>query len=325
MFNRLAPRGYPAVPDLVIGGSAAVSVLADNNFSTTNHIRFVESLSERLCIDLSATLSVMRVLPLWADEKEHSDLRRETAKFLNEDSSHKLKRTSGRIGNIINEKFSNPQIDLLEVVRCSVDTFMYEITGVPPSAKSLADMPSIFSSNLGVSARLRLESVLREQIALLGILFPSESDRQRMIRIGQWTMGRDALVGMLCLSLYHFLADLNGRNLNSKGLPVMPTHTSIPAIGRVAKNDNTITGCPVSSGALIECRLDTLTHAPEQLRRHFFGVGSHVCLGRTLALDFISVFCEKLTGLDCSLVPVEFELLKHDVFDMPKVFVVQKK
>ncbi len=325
MLNRLKPRGYPAVPDLVIGGNDAISVLADSNFSTTNHIRFVEALSERLRIDLSATLSVMRVLPLWADEKKHIDLRRETAQFLNEGSNLKLMRASSRIDRIMDEKLIGSQIDLLDVVRSSVDVFVHEITGVPPIEKSLEDMPSVFSSNLGISARLRLECALREQIALMGGLFPNETDRQHLIRIGQWAMGRDALVGMLCLSLHHFLVDIKGKNLNLTSLPVMPTHTSIPAIGRIAKDDNSVAGCPVSSGALIECRLDTLSHAPERLHRHFFGAGSHVCLGRTLALDFISIFTEKFSALDFSLVPVRFELLRHDVFDIPQVFVVRKK
>ncbi len=197
---------------------------------------------------------------------------------------------------------------------------MEEITGIPRPDGDLSSIPSIFSSNLGVAARRRLEASLKHHLALARNLFPEEPPERHALRVGQWSMGRDPLIGTLGLSLHHHIISLEGAPLNVRRLPSVPTHTGVPAIGRIASTAQTVAGCPVAAGALIECRLDSLTGRPAGERRHFFGAGPHLCLGRPLALAFWECAADALAEQDIRLTVVDFALAEHDVFDIPSVF-----
>ncbi len=215
---------------------------------------------------------------------------------------------------------SSECVDLLALIREMVDLFMEEITGIPRPDGDLSSIPSIFSSNLGVAARRRLEASLKHHLALARNLFPEEPPERHALRVGQWSMGRDPLIGTLGLSLHHHIISLEGAPLNVRRLPSVPTHTGVPAIGRIASTAQTVAGCPVAAGALIECRLDSLTGRPAGERRHFFGAGPHLCLGRPLALAFWECAADAVAEQDIRLTVVDFALAEHDAFDIPSVF-----
>jgi hypothetical protein len=313
-------RSYPALPKVVVGVNDAIFVLNDADFDLTPHVTFTEDLSERLKLDLSVTLAVMKRLPLWQSGDNHVSLRREVAAFLAEERKDKNSVASRRIRLALNSYMQGSDINLLAAIRDVVHIFMEEVTGLPLIDCVDEDMPSIFSSNLGIRARKQLESSLRAQSEFARERFPDETECRRLLRVGQWTMGRDALIGTLGLSLYHHLVLLDGRPLNSIRLPELPTHTGIPTIGRIARKDRFVAGCPVSSGDLIECRLDTAATQPENVRRHFFGVGTHLCLGRPLTLNFMSMVADALFEFNFGLKTRTFDLAENDVFDIPAVF-----
>lgn len=317
-------RGYPAQPKISVGVTDAISVLNDADFVLTPHVAFTENLAKRLGLDLSVTVAVMRCLPLWQSGDYHTTLRREVAAFLAEDRKEKHSAAARRIRPALNSYLQESDINLLAAIRDVVHIFMEEVTGLPLIDCITEDMPSIFSSNLGIRARKRLESSLRAQIEFAREHFPGETEDRHLLRVGQWTMGRDALIGTLGLSLYHHLALLDGRPLNSIRLPELPTHTGVPAIGRMARKDRFVAGCPVSSGDLIECRLDTAASQPENVRRYFFGVGTHLCLGRPLTLNFMAIISDALFVCDFGLQTHTFHLAENDVFDIPTAFKVLK-
>lgn len=317
-------RSYPARPRVAVGVHDAISVLNDADFDVTPHVAFTEDLSDRLSLDLSVTLAVMQRLPLWQSGDNHATLRREVAAFLAEARKEKYSVASRRIRLSLNSYLQGADINVLAAIRDVVHIFMEEITGLPLIDCITEDMPSIFSSNLGIRARKRLESSLRAQIEFARERFPDETEDRRLLRVGQWTMGRDAIIGTLGLSLYHHLALLDGRPLNTIRLPELPTHTGVPAIGRIARKGRSVAGCPVFQGDLIECRLDTAASQPENVRRHFFGVGTHLCLGRPLTLSFMAMISDALFKFEFGLKTHTFQLAENDVFDTPAVFKAMK-
>ena len=312
------------MPDAVVVGDDAVAVLADRNFDLTPHLAFTAALEKRLRLDLSTTIAVMQRLPLWASGDVHETLRREVAAFLAEDKQNKCDRAAQRIRSVIHSGLDGSDIDLLDIIKNVVHIFMEEVTGLPSIKGCLSDMPSILSSNLGVQSRRRLEASLRTQMTFARERFPDEPEGRHLLRVGQWSMGRDAMIGMLGLSLHHHLHLLDGRPLKTLRLPDVPTHTGVPAIGRIARNDMSIAGCPLSPGALIECRLDSLSGLPNVMRRHFFGAGAHLCLGRPLAMSFMVIVTEILAECDFGLKTQTFCLAEHDVFDIPAAFTAFK-
>jgi cytochrome P450 len=312
---------------LVVLRDDAIGVLAGAGFGVTPHIEFTAALADRLKIDLSATLTVMRLLPLWIDGPQHAKLRRKVAAFLAEDRSNKLARAKTRIRRAVIKALGrdgSEHVDLLRMVCEVVDLFMEELTGIPQPDGDPSNRPSIFSSNLGVGARKRLEALLKHQFAQAKDLFPNEPIERHAMRVGQWTMGRDPLIGTLCLSLHHHLDRLEGGRLKARRLPSVPTHTGVPAIGRIAKVAQTVAGCPVAAGELVECRLDSLTGRPAAERQRFFGAGSHLCLGKPLALALWDCVADLLAELDIQLTTTDFALAHNDVFDIPAVFAARK-
>ncbi|MCX7289382.1 MAG: hypothetical protein NTW20_18070 [Rhodobacterales bacterium] len=321
------PRGYPARPAVVVLRDDAVGVLAGAGFGVTPHVDFIRALADRLKIDLSATLTVMRHLPLWTDGPQHAELRREVAAFLAEDRSAKLARATARIRLALFRTLgsdASEHVDLLRMVCEVVDLFMEEFTGLPRPEGDPSGFPSIFSSNLGVAERRRLEVLLKQQFAQANDLFPDEPIERHALRVGQFAMGRDALIGTLGLSLHHHLGSLGEDTLTARRMPAVPTHTGLPAIGRMARVAQTVAGCPVAAGALIECRLDSLAGRPAAERRHFFGSGPHLCLGRPLSLALWDCVADALAELDVGLTTTDFALAQSDVFDIPSVFKASK-
>lgn len=322
--DQISQRSYPGLPRVVVVGEAAIKVMSDPGFRVTPHLEFSTKLAGRLQLDISTTLAVMNRLPLWKDGAEHQALRREVASFLAEDRINKCARAADRMHQIARTSMNNSSINLLDMITRFANTFMEEVTGLPPIDSDLGDLPSIFSSNLGIRARRSLEASLHCQVENARMRFPSESLERHTLRVGQWTMGRDALIGTLGLSLRQHVNELDGRPLNSLRMTVVPTHTGVPAIGRIAKWDHQIFGCPISAGDLVECRLDSLSGSSSSLRQHFFGAGPHLCLGRSLALNFMSIVADALSEYNFGLQAESYCLKEHDVFDIPSVFTAVK-
>ena len=319
-------RTFPARPAAVARGQDAPAVLADSRFDVTPHVRFIESLVERLKIDLSATLTVMRLMPLWSNGLQHAGLRRNVASFLAQDRDGKLRRAADAMRRSLTTGLVEPAgpINLLAVIRDLADLFMQEVSGLPRFATDVPSNLNIFSSNLGVTARLGLETALRRQFDIGRRLYPAEDDERLALRIGQWLMGRDALVGTLGLTLHQHLLALDGRPLCTLALPQLPTHTGIPAIGRIARLPQQVAGCPVPAGGLVECRLDTFAGGTVDERLNFFGAGAHLCLGRPLALEFFAIVAAELNICRFGLHVTDFSTILDDVFDSPATFVVSK-
>lgn len=321
-----AARSYPARPQVVARNATALAVLSSDSFGVTPHIQFTAALAERLKLDLSATLLVMRQLPLWSDGPRHATLRRDVASFLAEDRRAKTQTAARRMCDSIHTALvdASGEIDLLALIRDLADTFMEEVTGLPRFAPEGTALPNIFSSNIGVAARRTLDAALRRQLEVARSLFPAEDDTRLALRVGQWVMGRDALIGTLGLTLNRHLTALQGAPLCKHPLPKVPTDTGVAVIGRISQEDTQVDGCPVGAGALVECRLDSFSQGTETERLRFFGAGAHVCIGRPLGLEFFAVVANELNRCQFGLHVVQFVRKEDDVFDIPSTFRVTK-
>lgn len=319
-------RTYPARPDAIARGASAIEVLAGGDFDVTPHIRFTEALAAKLRLDLSATLTVMRHLPLWSGDDAHTGLRRRVAAFLSEDRGEKAGRARQRIDDALTRGLGSAEgvIDLLALIRDCADILMEEVSGLPRPETDNGDLPNIFSSNVGIRARQRLEILLRSRFETARHLYPTETEDCLAMRLGQWMMGRDPLVGTMGLTLHRHLLALDGAPLATRPMPRVPTDTGVPVIGRVARRPTDVSGCPIAAGALVECRLDSLAGSSEADRLRFFGAGAHLCLGRPLALEFLDIVATRLDACRIGLRVTAFERKVDDVFDLPSVFLVIK-
>jgi len=205
-----------------------------------------------------------------------------------------------------------------------VDEFLEIVTGLNHRPDGFDEIPNIFSTNLSISARKRLEKYIHKLIALTAAAYPDEGFDRQLERIVQWFMGRDSLLGTISQSLHYHLTSTDGKKLSDMPYNAVPTHTGLSVIGRVALQDTHVGGCPVSKSTLVECRLDSLNGTSDRERLRFFGAGAHLCLGRPLALMFTEIFAQEISKRDYGLKIVDFQAKKDDVFDLAAVFQVQK-
>lgn len=304
----------------------ALDALKSPDFEVTPHIAFAESLVERLGIDLTVTLAVMRKMPIWVKDADHDDLRRKVALFLAANRDEKMQRAEDRIrSGIASALQAEGDLDLRAMIAESVDILMEEVTGISPALPDGERLPCIFSSDLGVGARKRLEAGLRKLRDATRDRFPQEDAETHLLRIGQWLMGRDPLLGMASLTLFHHLQALGGQPMSMRPMEHVPTHTGVPAIGRISRKSATVSGHELLTGDLVECRLDSLNGCPAAMRQNFFGVGEHLCLGRPLALRFFTILRSALSQCAVGLTVQSFSLVQHDVFDVPSVFTARKQ
>lgn len=307
-------------------GPPAADVLADEDFAETPHVRFVAELAERLGIDLSATVTVMSHLPLWTAGQEHADLRRDTAAFLNRDRASKTRRAEAAIRARFDRHViaAGPEVDLMAFLQEATADFLEPFTGLRRRASGIDPVLSLFSSNLGVAARRRLDAAIRAQMAEAEARFPDDDPRTLAIRVGQWWMGYDGLLGTFGQSLHRHLSRLDGGRLDRDPMPAIPTDTGVPMIGRIARTDKVVAGCPVSAGQQVECGLDGFNDGTEADRLRFFGAGRHLCLGRPMALDFCRIMADLVNGCGFGLKVTAYRKADSDVFDMPVVFTACK-
>jgi hypothetical protein len=309
---------------IVFSGDDSLDVLARSDFATTRHVEFLEHLALRLKLDLSATLTVMRHLPLWADGARHQALRQETAAFIGKHRGRKMAQAGLDLQETfkVNMMTDSENVDMLRLVQDMVADLLVQVTGLPKPSAGPQNSLNVFSSNLGIAARLRLESELKYQLDQAGSLYPDETDQARAIRVGQWSMGYDSLVGTITQSVYRHLRKIGTGSLKLNPMSDTPSDTGVPKIGRISARDTTVAGCPVPHGSLVECYLNQPNSGTGRLG--FFGAGAHLCLGRPLALEFYKMVSRQINACDFGLDIVSFRLRDCDVFTIPDEFVVRK-
>lgn len=309
---------------VVLSGDDSLDVLARSDFTTTRHVEFLENLAARLKLDFSATITVMKHLPLWADGSHHQFLRQETAAFLGTHRGRKIAQAGRDLQDTFRHFMMDPNetVDMLGLVQAMVADLMVQVTGLAKRSTHLQQGLNVFSSNLGIAARLRLETELQSQLRQASSLYPDESCRAHAIRVGQWSMGYDSLVGTVSLSVHRHLKQIGTSSLWSNPMSETPSATGVPKIGRIAARDTIVSGCPVPRGSLVECYLDAQTGTNKRLG--FFGAGAHLCLGRPLALEFFRMVSRQFNACDFGLDITSYRLQDCDVFAIPAVFTVRK-
>lgn len=315
----------PHAADIAAIPDDPLEILKSPYLDVVPYAERIQHLSDRLGIDLSATVSVLNVIPLCQSRARHPDMRRVIAAQIAENSDALKAAIPGMVAARMGCLAQPGQVDVMErVVQPLVGDMISALIGVPLVVADSSYISRVFSQSIGVSKRRKLEVELRALHDSLQAAFPEADAVAIGLKMSLAILGRDALMGTLGCSLHHLFAGAQGKRLDQVVWPALPTRTGVPYIDRVAL-------CPVSvartmhdAGAVLRADLARLNESDDpRAAMSFFGAGAHLCLGRALALDLWKAMMRWLGGAGTKVSVVHYALRRDDVFHIPETFLVE--
>lgn len=297
-----------------------ISILSSPAFAPVRYRERYESLAERLELDFSDILFAFDFIPLALTGEAHRIRRASFARML----KARQEVIAPEIPALVEKHFarlSEPgRLDILSsCVEPFVTEFLADLSGAP-SELDLSLVSRIFSRNLGIAKRRRLQEQLRTARETLTRLFPEDGEDAIGERLALLILGRDAVTGTLARSLHHTLEQACGRPLCESRPAKVPTRTGVPFIDRQAVQDTNVDGRDYRAGDVVRCTIQTLEADAQPDHLRFFGKGAHVCLGRALSLMVFDALGSFLSTLPVRVTEIEFTLRKDDVFLFPEEF-----
>lgn len=305
--------------------SEPAEILRAPDLDVVPYAHRITTLADRLGIDLSATISVLNVIPLCQQRPTHPDLRRNMAALI-AGRSEALKAQIPTIAATRLSPLTRPgRVDVVaEVIEPMVSDVLSALIGVRLDMAQSSHISRVFSQVMGVAKRRRLEE---ELVALRNTMqgaFPQADQLELDLKLSLAILGRDALAGTFGCSLHAMCTATPGRAFRDIDWPDLPPRTGVPYIDRVALRDVTVGGVPLDKGNAVRAALSEYeTSADPKAGLAFFGAGAHLCLGRALSLDLWRAMTAVLRT--CPLVPqlVVYSLRRDDVFHMPERFLLE--
>jgi cytochrome P450 len=305
-------------------GELATQILGDPRFVVSPYAARHARLGERLGLDFSAILFTLDHVPLAMNGEDHARQRADVARFLAERRGavdQLIPVLAARAAAVLGQPGTHDLIGglILPMVHDLIGT----IVGLPLELAADSLTSRIFSQNIGIAQRRRLQAELTDLRARFKAAFPLDDDLRLGTRLAMIVLGRDALIGTLGQSLVHFLREAQGQPLSSVDMAVPPSHTGVPYIDRQAICPMHLGGMDMAAEETLRCDLASLNGGTRAERLRFFGAGMHLCLGRALTLDLFGALAAALKALPVRAEVLAYELRDDDVFHFPARFEVR--
>ncbi len=284
--------------------SLATDVLGDPRFLTADY--------EGVCAHMAKAGKPVENLalayaniPLCHDGERHRTLRRSMSEHLAAKRKQMLPELGALVANHISP-FGRPgKVEVMaEVLAPLVDDFMGRlIEAVIGDAKALAALSPAFDHLMGERKMLQTDAEIAKVRATIQAGLPADRQDAEGRHLALLMLGRDPLLGTLGESFRHVFEKESGKPLAGIEFPVMPPETGVPYIERLASEDCRLAGVEIVAGARLRILLQAYCYCEEE-REHLriFGVGSHACLGRLLALDLWRELTRQLVCLPTRVV-----------------------
>jgi hypothetical protein len=305
--------------DVAIAASAELLGCPILSASSSSAAKYRE-LSDRLGLDFSSIADVFEKLPIFQEGPAHSATRMALAKII---ACGKADRKNNCADYLLSYDLLNTpgEYDLVhDVVRPSVDRYFSDIVGIDLTKFSVGDVPLILSDTIGVRKRVRAEEQIQMLHQALREGFPDEDDNALLLRIVLVVLGHDAMIGATSSSIAHILVDHEMTKLSDIPFPIMFPKTGVPFVHRTALETLVQDDTTLEAGDDITLLLDVF-EAPEheQDRKLFFGHGRHLCLGRSIAIQYWQGVVRKLRSIERTLNIKAFESSTNSVFRTPTI------
>jgi hypothetical protein len=245
-------------------------------------------LEQHLGLDFSNTQVAIRYIPLCLHAGDHVKARHLVAEHL----AAQKDRISAWLANDlpVHLRVLDQEGDV-ELVRDMLEPIVFGafevVTDVPaPVARSCKATSVLFDKASGPRKRRRAEDdVARLRAAIRSKLGPDASADAVGVRLALAVVGRDSFLGTLGASLHHVLTANQGRRLDEIDYPQTPPETGVPFVERIAVQSFDDADTRFKTGDRIRLYLQSFAYTNSARDRgRIFGVGSHLCPGKSLSI-----------------------------------------
>lgn len=255
-------------------------------FHVVNYPHAVQTIIDRIGMDLSATRSVFDEIPLANEGETHATLRRNMAHVIAKYEELAVTAFRLKLEELASKVFSpNTTLDLVDTFFVPLfDSLVTKLIGAAISREFAAESISqIFDRMLSLNRRMSIEMQLR---ALVDNLEHKRNDLHvaPRVAVALMVLGKDALIGSLSCSLHAVLNVNSGIEFCKIEWPQLIPFTGVPYVERVAMRTLTLGTHQIRRGDRLRLYFDACSRvvgSPEELL--YFGTGRHTCLGRKVS------------------------------------------
>jgi hypothetical protein len=294
-------------------------------FHVVNYSHAVQTIIDRIGMDLSVTRSVLDEIPLANEGETHATLRRKMAHVIADYEDLAVTSFQLKLEELVPKIFSpNNTFDLVDDFFAPLfDSLVTELIGTAISREFTPESISqIFDRMLSLKRRMTIEKQLRDLVENL------ENDHNNLhvaplVAVALMVLGKDALIGSLSCSLHSLLNVNSGVEFCKIEWPELIPFTGVPYIERVAMDSQNVGAHYIRKGDRVRLYFDAcsrLLGAPEE--NLYFGTGRHTCLGRKISQRVWKALVDNLRRKKIRARVGEFAFRSNDyVFNYPACFV----
>lgn len=288
-------------------------------------IDFIDSylkLSEKLDLDFTEIINVLKHIPIPFHSDEHKKSRSEMFSLYlsNKDKKDNMKKY---IENQINSFLINGKRNVLEdFINPLIKEQIYQLIGI----KLVAEVDrflDIFNIHMGIKRRKALNSDISKLRMELETKLPSLSKSDIYKRIGLILFATESTRGFIGCGLHSIFKSGYSNNIDEI-TKIIPNNIIIKKYFRTPKCPFEYEGIKYSDKQIMIFDYGNQDFETRKKRLKLFGIDKHTCIGRDLALGiWQSVTSELLNQKTKFIQIIDYDLLKSDLFVYPTKFTIR--
>lgn len=298
---------------------SARAILSSPDFVPFSMAEAYTGIARMTGLDLSASIRIMECLPPFLHGPAHRDVQRRMAARISATLPTQQAAVREGCARLVAELvIPGAEFDLVSDLaqplwRSLSAVLIGDIAGASDGIDLADDIPVLFSSVISLARRKSINARIESFLSL----DPANVDDRRA-RVALAVLGARPFVGALSLSLFHAI-DRHGPCRASR-IPWSSTFADTPLtyVDRVALKDAAVGPNAVQQGERLRVMTVRPDYTPDQERKLLFGLGTHACLGRSIAEFSWKHVVDAIAKTNVTLHAVSLDLAKDsEPFAMP--------
>ena len=302
----------------VVDDPALVSeLLADERLAGVDVAKLVAR-AEAKGAKLENTRYLARYMPLWLEGEAHRERRRDVGRLLQQRRRDLLDALPGAVAARMRPLFIPGTVEVMsEVLAPLLDDIGAKLFGVDPSEFRVHQLSGVFD-RVGVRRAERLDRQLGEARAAIRDKLGADAELEGPLLV-LVLLSHDTLLGTLGESLHHVFIQAGGGPIDETAIPAWPPETGVPFVERETRVPLVVRGHHMPAGDMVRLMLQGLAYSPDPAdNARMFGSGTHLCLGKPLAIEAWTLIAAELARLDRRVTVIDYApRVSHNALTVP--------
>jgi len=298
-------------PDLRYGNVAWKAVSSESFMAYPMATVYVD-IAKRLGLNFDATIRLLSHMPSFLSNQAHKESRRRLAQRISEAKQTQETNVSEVIGGVIDKiDECGGSFDVLETV--SEPVWIAISTALCPQAPAIpqaaVSVPELFNPYTSIRRRLVINDEIENILC--------QHDNSALDALALLSLGFRPLTGTIALSMHHLASKHSGRRLSQITYPSTFPVSALSFVDRIAQSDGSVTEEGFNRGQRYRCVIFDESYQQADNDRNIYGLGGHVCLGRSISQYMWNALCEGLMTCNTTIAPGTLQIGSTEPFTVP--------